>query len=263
MTVATQPSAKKDFRDAAVAASERVLAELARAQPAVMRDPFAAGMSLCLRVPGEGDDVRRQVKRRVVLCLILGGLGVLLGAGFAKLSESGRSRGVLGMSEHAVLAVAGLCSGTGFVLMIHGVRYGRRRARRAIAARLDIQSGTQAIDVEVEDASTYTVMKAVTEDLGVLLMYPAQQCVVIEGVTHRYLIYAADVTQLREVPGPYTTAVGIAYLAAGEPLDVTLKQQGVWAELRARMTPWSRNQLLKRIVAALGRAEPGTFSRTG
>jgi hypothetical protein len=141
------------------------------------------------------------------------------------------------------------CSVGGIGMMLTAAGAARRKVRRHVARRLQLD-GRHPI-VELEDTTTFSKMKAVTEDLGVALAYPEQRCVVIEGISHRYLIYADDVTLLREVPGPTASGLGIQYLAAGERLDLTLTYQTVWAELKRQTIGARRNTVLEQIAAAL------------
>jgi hypothetical protein len=94
-------------------------------------------------------------------------------------------------------------------------------------------------------------MKTVTEDLAVVLMYPEQRCLVIEGVTHRYIIYAEDAIEVRTVVGGTSGGLAIHYLAAGQPLDITLTYQTVWMELKRQTVGARRNSILEQVAATL------------
>jgi hypothetical protein len=153
------------------------------------------------------------------------------------------------MSGGSWLVVAMCCSLVGLYMMLSASGAARRKVRRHVAQRVRLD-GRPPI-VELEETRTFSKMKAVTEDLGVVLMYPEQRCVVIEGVTHRYLIYAEDVVEVRPVAGPTSSGFGIHYLAAGEPLDITLTYQTVWMELKRQTVGAGRNPILEQIAATL------------
>ena len=137
--------------------------------------------------------------------------------------------------------------------MILGVRRIRNKSRRAILSRVShgFPRDVEPIDIELEDAATYSTMKAMPEDVGMMFLYPTERCAVIEGLTHRYLIYADDVTELSPVTGPQSTAAGIQYNVEGVTLRLAIKRQGVGSALKMRLMPWTRNQLLRQISAAL------------
>ena len=242
-------SASDDFRDAPVAASELAVADAARANPSLASDPLRAGMSLCLRAPGDGQSVRRRLKWDVLARAVLGLGGLVGGAVLGVMHENHRDVFGFKVSGGVWLAVAVCCSLGGIFMLISAAGAARRKVRRHVAQRIRLD-GRPPI-VELEETRTFSKMKAVTEDLGVVLMYPEQRCVVIEGVTHRYLIYAEDVVEVRPVPGPTTAGLGIHYLAAGEPLDITLTYQTVWMELKRQTIGARRNPMLEQIAATL------------
>jgi hypothetical protein len=75
--------------------------------------------------------------------------------------------------------------------------------------------------------------------------------VVIEGLTHRYLIHARDVLVLRAVPGATTTGLGVCYQAGGQPLDITLGHQSLWVELKRQTIGAGRDGVLERVLKTL------------
>ena len=229
------------------------LRELAASNPAAANEPTLAGVSLCVRAPGDGQAVRRREKVGVILRLIFGFGGLLAGAVLASLSSEKRGPPPLGLGKGVVLGAGVACSLGGIGLMLDTPGSQRRRTRRHISRRLRLD-GLRPPVVEVEETATFSKMKAVSEDVGLLLTYPETRCVVIEGLTHRYVIYAADVLQARPVQGSTTTGLGIQYLVGGgrrAMLDVTLHRQSLWVELKKQTVGSTRDVVMEQVAALL------------
>ena len=248
--MSSYPAHPPDFRDAAVAASEAALDELARRDPSLRQDPLRAGVSLCLRAPGGGEAVRRRLKWDVVLRLVLGFAGLLGGALLAGYAERSSKVAPSAVPRGPWLAVGVGCSVVGMVSLLGAVGATRRRVRRHVRGRLTLHQAGDAV-VEVEPTETFSKMKAVSEDLGLLLLYPDRRCLVVEGLTHRYLVHARDVVAVREVPGSTTVGAGILYSAGGQPLDITLGHQSLWVELKRQTIGSGRDRVLEKIVKTL------------
>jgi hypothetical protein len=249
---------RHDFRDQSVHASDLALREVAASNPAAANEPTLAGVSLCVRAPGDGQAVRRREKVGVILRLIFGFGGVLAGAVLASMSSEKRGPPPLGLGKGRWLAVGMVCSVGGIALMLDTPGSQRRRTRRHISSRLRLD-GLKPPVVEVEDTATYSKMKAVSEDVGLLLMYPESRCVVIEGLTHRYVIYANDVLQVRPVQGATTTGLGIQYLVGGgrrAVLDITLHRQSLWVELKKQTIGSQRDAVMDQVAGLLGPQAP-------
>ena len=230
------------------------LRELAAANPAAADDPTAAGLSLCVRAPGDGEAVRRRERVSVIFRLVVGFAGLLAGAVCGKVSTAAKDGSPpLGLGENAWLAVGGVGSVGGILLMLQAPHAQRRRARRHIDRRLRLD-GLKPPVVEVEETATFSTMKAVSEDVGLLLLYPPQRCVVVEGLTHRYVIYADDVLWARPVHGASNVGLGIQYMVGGGvrlPLDITIYQQSVWVELKRQTVGSGRSRLMEEVLAIL------------
>jgi hypothetical protein len=197
--------------------------------------------------------VRRRQKVSGFLRLIFGFGGVLSGAILASVSSRYRASPPLGLSHGVWLGIGMACSLSGIGIMLDAAASMRRRTRAHIRQRLKIE-GVKAPVVEVEETATYSKMKAVSEDLGLLLMYPETRCVVIEGLTHRYVIYANDVLLVRPVQGATTIGLGIQYLVGSGkrvPLDITLHRQSLWVELKKQTIGSQDDAVMERVAQVL------------
>lgn len=243
---------RPDFREQAVFVSEAALRELAASNPAA-GEPTQAGVSLCVRAPGDGQAVRRREKVSVILRLIFGFGGVAAGAILAAATSEKRGPPPLGLSRGRWLAVAMVCSLGGIGIMLDSAGAQRRRTRRHISSRLKLD-GLKPPVVEVEETATYSKMKAVSEDVGLLLTYPETRCVVIEGLTHRYVIYANDVLLVRPVQGSTTIGLGIQYLVGSgkrAALDITLHRQSLWVELKKQTIGSQGDRVMDQVAEVL------------
>jgi len=198
-----------DFRSEAVEASRILLAPVAG-------DAEAVTLSTCTRIH---DDVNDQVCRRfwrvmrfgtifgisvVMLAVLVGGVGMLLGEGLWVLVAVGLLVGVLVFS--------GAC-----------VEWRDRKVRRLVAAR-GVELTPRIRCIRIENALTYSSLKLVPEDLAMACVDRLRHCVRLEGLSHRYIIYAADVTHLalRRMPGQCSTAV--TYRIGAMQLALTLAE---------------------------------------
>ena len=188
----------------------------------------------------------------MILRLVLGFGGLLGGVILLRVSEQ-KPAPPLGLDKGTWVGIGGAWSLGGILLMLDTPGSQRRRTRRHIGRRLRLD-GLKPPVVEVEETDTFSKMKAVSEDVGLLLLYPQQRCVVVEGLTHRYVIYADDVLLARPVQGASNVGLGVRYLVGGAtrvPLDITLHQQSLWVELKRQTIGSERNRLMEEVLAIL------------
>jgi hypothetical protein len=239
-----------DFRGPVAAASAALFDKLANKDPSLRRDPAHAGVSLCLPAEGDGEAARRRYKVVIILRLILGFAGIGLSLAVLRLTDktSGPLRGYV--TQNQALAIATACSLGGIFILISSGAAQRRFVMRRVGPRLGREfAGTRLPVFEIEDTTTFpTKMKAVTEDMGVLLLHPQRRCVIVEGLTHRYIIHAADVIQMRDIFGPNSVGLGILYRAAGVPLDITLRRISALVELKRKLTGSGKDWVTDRIA---------------
>jgi MFS family permease len=215
----------QDFRDRAVEASDRAV-RAANLRPGV--DATQAGISYCLRREQSAQALRRILQ---VQTLMMTGLGFLLGIAavaafvvgqtpwrFSGITLIGAGCAILGIGHLAIAAV--LEPRTTALLL-------RRRLK-------DAWPGDGRM-LRLENAATYNKLKIIADDGGVVVAHPQSGCVQIEGLSHRYLIYAADITELTILRREAPEAFNLTYLAGGEPLQLTIIpwQNGLYAEFTA------------------------------
>jgi hypothetical protein len=198
-----------DFRSEAVEASQVLLAPVAG-------DAEAVTLSSCTRIHDDANDevcrrFRRAMRFGTIFAISIGMLAVLVGGVGMLLGE-----------ELGVLIAVGLLLG---VLLFSGVsiEWRDRKVRRLVSAR-GVELTPRIRCIRIENALTYNSLKVVPEDLAMVCVDPARHCVRLEGLSHRYIIYAADVTHLavRRMPGQCSTA--ITYRIGAMQLALTLAE---------------------------------------
>lgn len=193
-----------DFRDAAVAESDRIFAAYG---------PAAAGAieaSMCLAT-SEPNAIAwlKRVARLELYCafafiaslavafvLMWVNTGVRNG-GAASLPVSPRTLGLLSLGSW-VLVVAVMAT-----MMFLTPVVMKALLRRRIAARGDSQlrraSSGRLVFMRIEDPKTFHISKSAPEDLVICRLDVAGRQLLIEGVTHRYVIRSRDVVRVKPV----------------------------------------------------------------
>jgi hypothetical protein len=217
-------SSPADFRDPAVRATELMRAA---ADPLdLAKDPRPL-FSCCERVIAPDLALHRRLRRRAIATIVVALIGAavvayLLGAWV----HVGVFRRITVPKWHVALGVAVAFFSLYYVGMFPVLEpvwiWNHFRARAAAANWL---AGASIIIVRVEDASTYERFKLVVEEHGIL--YPCgDDCVRIEGVTHRYLIRARDVVQLKHVKRGIADVVFLSYRIGPEVLGLAITGVG-------------------------------------
>ena len=218
-TMGGLPGGRGDFRGDAIAESLALLGQSA---------PEEIGISCCVPRGADGSSVRRRVKIVTVLSLVL----LIAGVGFG---------GVVGflMREHWMeenmpfLVFALACSVAGISMGLVPTVWERRVVRRFLREHVgDVWSdpGRRPIQVSLEEAQTYGRPKILAEDIGVLMCHPEATCVVLEGVSCKYVIYGKDVVSLRLHDNSKTVLV--KYRIGQTALDVAIVPRSVGAEIK-------------------------------
>jgi hypothetical protein len=184
-----------DFRRAAVQASVDFLPNCGVAADDV--DLTRCGASLCLAAGGDPQWFRRHC-RRLMLSVLVFGVGTIV-AGFAVATVvsprlDGRWR-FAAVGAGAALVVGGNAVMVSAKRVESGALVQYRRSTRA--AKPTFAPAFAPIVVTVEDPGTVQKIKTVTEDVAELFVDASRRVVVIEGFSHRYVIWAADVVAAR------------------------------------------------------------------
>lgn len=226
-------NSKPDFRDVAVAESRRLLAVIERERGQRFPDPMLAGISCCVPASGDASGVRRRMKWTAIVGLVLGFAGLLSGAVIAGLARKNSP------DEWVWLTLGCMGTLTGFAFMFGGIFLSRRLIGSHIAARLAADSQPpmeRPIRVEVEESATRDKLKSVPEDAGYLEIHEDARCVLIEGLSHRYLIASEDLVLLvGEGSKHQRERVILAYRIGDVTLEMTLTPQDLTAEFRRQL----------------------------
>ena len=201
-----------DFRAAATSAS---LVALSRARPA----SDAVELSLCLPAAGEPDRFRRQLGRATLTLAVVGfgawGMGLAGGIALA----------VVGHFEIGIaVAFAGFFLGSIVMASAKPLqdRMLNNQAQRRPDAVPALDHGETSVTINVEDPATASKMKIVTDDVGDLYLDGDRRRVVIEGFSHRYLIWGRDVVDARLRRTRLSDFVVITCRVAGGPASLAV-----------------------------------------
>jgi hypothetical protein len=225
-----------DFRSAAVEASGVLLAHVAG-------DADAVPISSCTRV---GDEASEQECRRMRQWM---GVGSLIGIGLLTIALCAIAAGTVLGEPLVILGGVGMC----FIVLgqtLYHIWRRTVRTRRIVAAR-GIELTPDNRCVTIENALTYSKMKFIPEDMAILWVDVPGHCVRLEGMGHRYIIYAADVTNLSVRRGPAQSSTSITYRMGTAQLALTLAEnQGNLLEMFLQ-TVGLAPRLHRSLIAAL------------
>jgi hypothetical protein len=224
-------TSKADFRDRAVAASRSVLDR---------REPFnprTANTSLCLPVSESGARELKMAgwrKLTVHILFFLGAFGSLLtGLAGSQLKDPKGKETALGRD----LEIFGLIGFLTFdvlflVFALGGDRVWKpflaHRLRGHADSLLNEAEGLRSLVLRVEDARTYHRQKVAGEDLVIALLDPENRRIMLEGLSHRYVIRGADVTSFWPLQAHSVISIRIDYMIAEEKLALVLATTNPW-----------------------------------
>jgi hypothetical protein len=237
-----------DFRQAAVEESLRII----EANPGRPIDDL--GVSLVLPADVEGPARLRHIGRMTLLRLVLGLVGLALGALLAACED--RLNRELLVPQWLTIAVASVCSLGGMALLFASVFCVRWSVRRHLGERYEAvwrMSNLRApLCVGVEDARTFTSMKLAPEDFAYIAFDAASRRLILEGLTFRYVILAKDVLSVSQASGATTTGVQIVFRVARVMIGITLQYDSVWNELKKQTIGRGQDPLIKPIQQTFG-----------
>jgi hypothetical protein len=209
-----------DFREPAVKASEALLDQLQATSPAHPPEALDAGISVCMPAPGDDARVRVTLKRFALVTSLFMFGGIVAGgvvAGFA--SDAQPSTRIVRLAYAAGIAGIGVLAWIGFAVGEPLI------LKRYLMPRIGGPEAWRALSpffVRIEEAATYNRFKMMAEDLGILIPIAERRCVQIEGLSHRYLIQATDVIELRRITGTKSDVVVLSYRIGPEILSLAV-----------------------------------------
>ena len=204
-----------DFRDRAVAAS---LAAIRRTGGSTADDASRPGISYCLQRTESTRGIR-TILRCNALAIVVVALPAIAMSPLFLVPASPLAHYPWSLALGIVLAISGL--GLLVSLPPNEARIVQGHILRTVGDyRLD--PNAPAFPVRVEDTHTWQKLKAIAEDLGVIRFFAESQCVQIEGVFYRYLIYANDVKRIEQVRSGTNEKIHVSYQIGSEVLELTL-----------------------------------------
>ena len=253
-----QVPAQPDFRDRAVAASRSLVARL---HPRNFRTVPA---SFCLLGSAGGVRELSRAGRRAALLQAVISFGMfasLLGA-FLAVQLANPRRGPL----TAVTLVGGVSFLFFGLANLINSTVGDRLRKPFLIQRLGHRydslihegSGLPSMLVRIEDARTYHRTKLSPEDIGIAFLDVENRRLLVEGVSHRYVIRGEDVTCLWPLQAHSIISARIDYEIGGERLSLVLARRNPWFILWGPSANRTFEQFLASLSHTLG-CEPGTW----
>jgi hypothetical protein len=252
MGAAETQGARRDFREAAVEVSRRVLAAR-RVSDVDRADLSKLGASLCISAPGDPAKFRRKLGVRLIVLTVLGFGGALAGWLIMKFSGSGNESVAEPMRPMTWVGVAATLCGMISLLSALGVQ------RRAIVRHLNQNAllrgaapARDAIIVSVEDPLTFQNLKLVADDVAEMSIDAARRLAVIEGFSHRYVIRGEDVIDCYSAQGPSESGVEIVYRIGEVRLSLVLIYNSLFIAFRRKLHLLRRNPIATKLEEGLG-----------
>ena len=229
---ATAP-APADFRDQAVAASRKLMAEIR------LVDLRTVAASFCVPTGPDGPQRLRSAGRRLLAVQILLICG--LTAGLLAVFISTRLKDQRGQdTAMGTLLIFG--GGIPMIMALILLREGDRVWKPFLARQLRNQPDSvlelyaeqrlKSRVLRVEHPPNYHKTKWIGEDIGIALFDPEHRRIVMEGLSHRYLIRGEDVTCFRPLLAQNILSIRINYRIG----DVTLSLDVTRANPLARFS---------------------------
>lgn len=241
-----------DFRSAAVAASEAALE--GAGVVSVVDDLTVAGFSVCVPARHDREGVRARLRRDLMIHQVV----VMACLGLTWLSVFGGMFLVANGSPRvgAAMVVGGLFGGLLSMVVIGPMNIPtfltRRRLRQVAVPKPSLAVSEPVWMVCIENPESRSKMKLVGEDRALLYCDGARRLLVMEGISHRYVIRAADVVGLRVSYHLLSQFVIVSYRVAESQtvLQLTLVRPGFFSELKRQ---WTLNMTKPAMVGILER----------
>ena len=229
-----------DFRSQAVAASEALQRTLPRGVSLEKSQ-----ISYCLVRQPCLTRLRAPIKVTAVACGVLGLSGVTAGGIIGLLKRDM-------LADNASLFAITICCFFGGILLMLLPTYVERWIVRHHLSQPDddYDSGAESkgIHISLEYALTYSSIKLLAEDVGLIYFHPEDHYVKIDGLSYEYVVQSKDVVDLSlHSDGK---SVLLSYRVGEELLELAIAPRGVLPELK-RQTVGSSRGLFMKMQAAL------------
>lgn len=232
-----------DFRSDAVTESLRLVAAH-RTKVGRVSGAERIEHSYCLPIEG-GEAFRLRQRKRTLYTVVSMIVGIAIGGVMGALLKY---HVIEVANEWTLLSVALVFSLSGFAIGFYGLITLKRAARHEIGKRIGDPSGL--LQVNLEDANTFQKLKAMPEDICLLVFHDLREILQIEGVTHRYLVRADDVIGLSSQGTTSSQAVIIHYRIGGTVLPIALMDSSLRVAFK-RHFHMEDKKLFRRIEAVL------------
>ncbi len=190
-----------DFRDVANAASEKLK------RNGRFRSLPESEVSLCLR--RDDDGLMGSYSLRALLLILFGGV---MAIGSVPL-----------FFVHWGWGAAALVIGTLPIVLLGTLLQARnRRVLRYECAEMQAMTGEEPDQVSLENPETFTKMKFIGDDTGLIAFLPDLARIWIEGIRFRYLIRSEDVTSIDALEFATVKAIRIEYRVGEVALAVAI-----------------------------------------
>ena len=244
-----------DFRESAVKISTALLSGSAR-----VLNPADLNRSLCLRADSNPAAKLRSAARIELKLIVAAAVLMVGGAMIAAVSEAPRNEAqrMSAKANPVMVVVGGTMFGiglTGFVVaLVAGTALRKQTLMRTLCRRTGAVFGPEAqgatMVARIENAQTFHLMKSAPEDIGVCLFDQPRRRLLIEGISHRYVICGSDVTKLALLNSAQTTTLHLNYRVGDGELTLALSSGGLGRHvaLHSPLFMWLASRSSKKLV---------------
>lgn len=232
--IAPAESYAADFRSEACLISARFLA--ARGLTNAYPDLTRCDASLCVPAPHDRDAVRARLRRAILGTSFVGFGFLIVGAIFGATNDSLPLPRDISISIAIAFGAVGMLTTFSMVNVQNALV---RRELRRLAASIPAFNPTEnIINLSIENPETLRVVKVVTEDFALCYCDASRQLIVIEGISHRYVIRAADIISMNiHQPASTRFAVIVFQIAdSSTTLQIAISYNGFLIELKRQLS---------------------------
>jgi hypothetical protein len=112
--------------------------------------------------------------------------------------------------------------------------------------------------IRIEDPATFHISKITPEDWGICVLDAQHRRLIIEGISHRYLIRGVDVTQLKPVQSSMSVVVQINYRIGEHTFGIALNRYGMGG---AMITAFAQQPIIGALIRLVAGSPSKRFAR--